>query len=79
MYVQHLIEEHGASLWELLEGGRGHIYVCGGTKMGADVIKAFEGVAMRAGSKSATAAAAFVGELKASKRYVQELWSTSGQ
>jgi sulfite reductase (NADPH) flavoprotein alpha-component len=75
VYVQHLIEEQGEHLWTLLQAG-GHVYVCGATKMGHDVMKAFEAVAAARGKLAPPAAAAYVNDLKAKKRYIQELWTS---
>jgi len=52
----------------------GHLYVCGGTAMGADVqaalLKVVAGRITGGGS-----AANYVANLKAQGRYVQELWA----
>lgn len=58
----------------------GHVYVCGGTRMGMDVMEAIVGVAMSQCQQEGTMmtkeqAVEFVKELKSKGRYVQELWS----
>ena len=45
VYVQHKLEEMGAVVWGLLTAAEpAAVYVCGATKMGADVFAAFERV-----------------------------------
>lgn len=51
VYVQHKLEEAGAAVWALLTAGEpAAVYVCGATKMGADVFAAFERVRNFAGA-----------------------------
>jgi sulfite reductase alpha subunit-like flavoprotein len=75
VYVQHLIEEQAHFLWKLISGG-GHVYVCGATRMGADVATAFEHVFRSQGNLAPDAAANLLRELQAEGRYVTELWSS---
>ena len=65
---------------------RAHVYICGGTRMGADVLHAFEALVARGleadgaapgGGGGAAAAAAYVKRMQSERRYVQELWQTS--
>jgi sulfite reductase alpha subunit-like flavoprotein len=98
VYVQHLLAERSAELFSALEGTaapasapaaarRAHVYVCGATRMGADVMQAFEAIVEGglAGSAAAlapgqgqgrAAAAAYVKRMQAEGRYTQELWSS---
>jgi NADPH-ferrihemoprotein reductase len=102
VYVQHLLAERGAEVFAALEGDgvgsgagaaavpaearRAHVYVCGATSMGHDVLKAFEALAERGlvarsaaalGADAARiAAVAYVKRLQAEGRYTQELWSS---
>jgi sulfite reductase alpha subunit-like flavoprotein len=98
VYVQHRLRERGAELFAALEGAaegsgagagappaarRAHVYVCGATRMGADVLQAFEEIVERglagggAGPPSQrAAAAAYVKRMQAEGRYVQELWQS---
>jgi len=75
-YVQHLMARPGdaKALWALLHAQGAHLYVCGGTSMGADVQEA---VGKIAGAElgGAAKADAWVNGLKAQGKYVQELWS----
>eukprot|EP00611_Tribonema_gayanum_P027839 TRINITY_DN699_c0_g1_i2.p2 TRINITY_DN699_c0_g1~~TRINITY_DN699_c0_g1_i2.p2 ORF type:complete len:269 (-),score=115.23 TRINITY_DN699_c0_g1_i2:336-1142(-) len=75
VYVQDRLREHGAEAWRLLRDGGAHVYVCGGTAMGADVAAAFADVAKDAGGLDDADAKAFMQRLHAEGRYVQELWS----
>ena len=77
VYVQHLIQapKMAKRLWALLAERGAHVYVCGGTTMGQDVLKAFAAVCEKEGKKSAQAAVDFVKGLQQQGRYVQELWS----
>jgi sulfite reductase (NADPH) flavoprotein alpha-component len=74
VYVQHLIADAGADVWALLARGA-HVYVCGATSMGHDVLAAFEAVHEAHGGLQAAEAKAAVKALQAAGRYVQELWS----
>lgn len=74
VYVQHYVRDDGAELWKLLQQG-GHVYICGATTMGRDVVAALqEGIATH-GKMAAEAAAKYVKEMQAQGRLVQELWS----
>ncbi|OQR90495.1 NADPH-cytochrome P450 reductase [Achlya hypogyna] len=75
VYVQHLIANEGAYVWDLLRQGA-HIYVCGATAMGADVHRAIVTVVQKHGGQSAEAAAAYVQDLQHKSSYIQELWSS---
>ena len=77
VYVQHLLAQpanRAALLADLDQGG--HVYVCGATKMGADVLEAvLQLLAGREGG-SRQAAQAELKELQRAGRYVQELWGS---
>lgn len=77
VYVQHLITkpETAKSLWAMLNQKGAHIYVCGGTKMGHDVLTAFGNVAKSVGKLDDKAATEYIKTLQNQGRYVQELWS----
>jgi sulfite reductase alpha subunit-like flavoprotein len=75
VYVQDRLREDGARVWRHLSGGGAHVYVCGGTAMGADVQAAFADIAANHGALDADDARAFMQRLHAEGRYVQELWS----
>ena len=74
VYVQHLVSEDGADLWEMLAAG-GHVYICGGTAMGRDVVAALHDAIALHGAMPREAAAAYVKEMQARGRLMQELWS----
>ena len=75
VYVQQRVREDGAELWKLLGKEGGHAYICGGTSMGRDVVAALAEVAAKHGGLAPDAAAAFVKQMTADGRLVQELWS----
>lgn len=75
IYVQHLIEQDADKLWPLINEQGGHVYVCGGTSMGNDVMHAFEAMVRKYESMSETQAKAYIKRLQSENRYVQELWS----
>ena len=64
VYVQHLLSKESALVKELLELGAS-IYICGGTKMGKDVVDAIK----------KSVGEDVVKQLTADKRLVQELWA----
>ena len=66
--------EPRAQLWPLLQQG-GHVYVCGGTSMGRDVVAALQAAIADHGKLTDDAAAKYVKEMQAKGRLVQELWS----
>ena len=74
VYVQHLLREDGAELWALLQRG-GHVYICGGTLMGRDVVEALSAALARHGALGAEGAAKYLKEMEAAGRLVKELWS----
>jgi len=74
VYVQHRVAEDGGALWPMLQAG-GHVYICGGTSMGRDVVAALQEAIGAHGGMGAGAAAAYVREMQAQGRLMQELWS----
>ncbi len=74
LYVQHLMLEHGAELWDWLEGG-GAFYVCGdASRMAKDVDLALHQVVEKHGKLSAKDAAAYISQLKKDKRYQRDVY-----
>ena len=74
VYVQDRMREAGAELWQWLEAG-GHFYVCGDAKrMAKDVDVALHDVVALHGGMSAAEAAAYVADLKVSKRYARDVY-----
>ena len=74
VYVQHLLREDAAEIWDLLKGGA-YVYVCGGTHMGTDVHNELNHIAQSRGSMGATESKEYTQMLHNDGRYVQELWS----
>jgi NADPH-ferrihemoprotein reductase len=75
VYVQHLLEEQGARVWALIRHAGAHVYVCGATTMGGDVVSTLKRIASTQGGLSAAAASKFVEAMEHEKRLIQELWS----
>ena len=74
VYVQHLLREDAAEIWDLLEGGA-HVYVCGGTHMGTDVHSELNHIAQSRGLMGVEESKEYTKKLHDAGRYVQELWS----
>ncbi|MFD9501813.1 molybdopterin-dependent oxidoreductase [Streptomyces sp. NPDC060035] len=74
VYVQDRMREHGAHLWAWLQEGA-HFYVCGdASRMAKDVDRALRDIAMAHGGLEEDAAAAYVKQLAADKRYVRDVY-----
>jgi cytochrome P450/NADPH-cytochrome P450 reductase len=75
VYVQDLVAAQAEALWELLQRGA-HVYICGDARrMAPDVRRAFCGIAQRCGGKSEAAAEAWMGGLRDSGRYLEDVWA----
>jgi len=74
IYVQQRMMENAAELWRWLEEG-GFFYVCGdASRMAKDVDEALHRIVAEAGGKSKEEAAAYVEELKKTKRYRKDVY-----
>jgi sulfite reductase (NADPH) flavoprotein alpha-component len=74
VYVQHRMLENGADIWRWLAEG-GYFYVCGdAARMAKDVDDALHRIVEEQGGKTKEEAAAFVGELKKTKRYRKDVY-----
>jgi len=74
VYVQHRMMENAAELWRWIEAG-GYFYVCGdASRMAKDVDDALHRIVETAGGKSKEEAAAYVEDLKKSKRYRKDVY-----
>ncbi|MEX1110659.1 MAG: sulfite reductase subunit alpha [Chthoniobacterales bacterium] len=74
IYVQQRMMENAAELWRWLEDGA-YFYVCGdASRMAKDVDEALHRIVEQAGGKSKESAAAYVEELKKSKRYRKDVY-----
>jgi sulfite reductase (NADPH) flavoprotein alpha-component len=73
-YVQDRMREVGRDIWAWLADGA-YVYVCGDAKhMAKDVERALVDIVAQFGARSAPEAVAFVGELKKSGRYQQDVY-----
>ncbi|MGW3012409.1 molybdopterin-dependent oxidoreductase [Streptomyces sp. NPDC001219] len=74
VYVQDRMREHGAQLWSWLQDGA-HFYVCGdASRMAKDVDRALRDIAVAHGGLPEEAAAGYVKQLAADKRYVRDVY-----
>ncbi|GHJ44092.1 bifunctional reductase [Catellatospora sp. TT07R-123] len=74
VYVQDRMREHGAQLWSWLQDGA-HLYVCGDARrMAKDVDQALRDIATAHGDLAPDAAAVYVKQLAADKRYVRDVY-----
>ena len=74
VYVQHRMRENADELWKWLEEG-GYFYVCGdASRMAKDVDEALHRIVEQGGGKSKEDAAAYVEELKKTKRYRKDVY-----
>ncbi|WP_241383570.1 bifunctional nitrate reductase/sulfite reductase flavoprotein subunit alpha [Rhodococcus sp. CH91] len=74
IYVQDRMREHGAQVWKWLQDGA-HFYVCGDAgRMAKDVDAALREVVQAHGRLDRDAAAAYVDQLAADKRYVRDVY-----
>nr|WP_308407424.1 bifunctional nitrate reductase/sulfite reductase flavoprotein subunit alpha [Streptomyces olivochromogenes] len=74
VYVQDRMREHGPLLWSWLQDGA-HFYVCGdASRMAKDVDRALRDIAVLHGGLTEDAAAAYVKQLAADRRYVRDVY-----
>jgi len=74
IYVQTRMLEHAAEMWRWLEEGA-HFYVCGdASRMAKDVDAALHTIVEREGGRSADDAAAYIAQMKKSKRYARDVY-----
>ncbi|HEY2574314.1 MAG TPA: sulfite reductase subunit alpha, partial [Verrucomicrobiaceae bacterium] len=74
IYVQNRMLAQAAELWRWLDGGA-HFYVCGdASRMAKDVDAALHQIIREQGGRSADDAAAYVSEMKKSKRYARDVY-----
>ncbi|MFD7866374.1 molybdopterin-dependent oxidoreductase [Streptomyces sp. NPDC059783] len=74
VYVQDRMRERGPQLWSWLRDGA-HFYVCGdASRMAKDVDRALRDIAVTHGGLDEDAAAVYVKQLAADKRYVRDVY-----
>jgi NADPH-ferrihemoprotein reductase len=78
VYVQNLLKEDAAVIWDLLGKGGANLYLCGDAKhMAKDVEKTLiEDVLMAHGGKDAKEAEAFLQNMSRDARYFKDVWSS---
>lgn len=74
IYVQHLMEQAGAEVWQWLEKGAA-VYMCGdANRMAKDVEQALLSIIATHGGRTPEEAAAYLAEMKAAKRYQKDVY-----
>jgi sulfite reductase (NADPH) flavoprotein alpha-component len=74
VYVQNRMLDAASEVWQWLEEGA-HFYVCGdASRMAKDVDSALHQIIAQCGKKTAEEAAAYVAEMKKSKRYARDVY-----
>ncbi|MGW2595570.1 molybdopterin-dependent oxidoreductase [Streptomyces sp. NPDC001515] len=74
VYVQDRMRERGPQIWSWLRDGA-HFYVCGdASRMAKDVDRALRDIAVTHGGLDEDAAAVYVKQLAADKRYVRDVY-----
>jgi len=75
VYVQQKLKEDAKEIYRLMEGQAGHVYICGGTSMGREVVKLLADIYVSEGGKTEAEAAKAIQKMTVTGRLVQELWS----
>ena len=74
VYVQDRMMSAASEVWQWLDSGA-HFYVCGdASRMAKDVDAALHTIIQQQGGKSADDAAAYVAEMKTTKRYARDVY-----
>lgn len=74
IYVQNLMEEAGAEIWQWLENGAA-VYMCGdANRMAKDVEKALLSIIATHGNRTEDEAAEYLKNMKAAKRYQKDVY-----
>lgn len=74
VYVQHLMLESGAEIWNWLERGA-HFYVCGdAARMAAEVDDALKQIVMEHGKRDEASATEYLGALRKAHRYQRDVY-----
>ena len=74
IYVQHLMEQAGAEIWQWLEKGAA-VYMCGdANRMAKDVEQALLAIISTHGGRTPEEAAAYLADMKAAKRYQKDVY-----
>ncbi len=77
-WVQHHIDDQQAEVWRLIEAGA-VIYICGDAhKMAPDVRRAFTAVYRSQTGASEAEGKAWIDDLRASHRYLEDIWGGAG-
>merc|ERR1740123_2489087 len=73
IYVQHLLEKNGANTWNMIKKEGASIFVCGGTRMGHDVVQCLHKIGQDFGGLDDAEVKTYFDALHRDGRFVQEL------
>lgn len=77
VYVQDRLTEHGREIWEEIDAGGAHVYVCGDAgKMAADVHSALLQIFQKNGQLSPAEADKYMAHLEKEHRYQRDVWAS---
>lgn len=75
VYVQYLLAKNMEETCKLLVNEGAYVYVCGGTRMGSDVMQAIVSILAIQGKMGPDGARTYVSQMQSDARYIQELWA----
>jgi len=75
VYVQYLLAKNMEETCNLLLNEGAYVYVCGGTRMGSDVMVAILSILAIQGKLGPDGARAYISQMQSDARYIQELWA----
>ncbi|MGB0560340.1 MAG: nitric oxide synthase oxygenase [Spirulinaceae cyanobacterium] len=76
-YVQDLMQQNAAQVWQFLSQPDCHYYVCGDAKMADDVFAVFLQIARSQGGLDYTDAVAFFEQMKQEHRFFTDVWGVT--
>ena len=77
VYVQHLMREQADEVWEILRHPKCHYYVCGDSKMAADVYETLLEIVREKGGMNHFHSVAFFDLMKEEKRFQTDVWGVT--
>ena len=77
VYVQTLIPQRAAEVWQQLSHPQCHYYVCGDARMADNVFDTFMHIAKTEGGLSHLAAIAFFDQMKQENRFATDVWGVT--
>ncbi len=77
VYVQTLMQQQAANLWQQLSHPQCHYYVCGDARMADNVFDVFMHIAKSEGGLSHIEAVNFFERMKQEKRFSTDVWGVT--